>query len=765
MKELKRPEAITQTLPGGWHKRIYLRVTGASAGKKDVVLIAPDETVLRSNVEIERYCKAHKLKLDLNVYNVCQKLVKNVFKKEAAALMKEENSNKTPGRPHIKENKKDAPKSVKGKAKTKPKKSKSSRKSAVLSERRRNQSGDAVTTKRKMLESPTVVDPKRPKMDVQSGTTSLTSRQTRNSLAAALSPAILAVKGPSENLEKKQKAKKTDEKLEEQNKEEEKGDVELSEDEKDDVELEEDEKVEEHHSELKDGDDYEIDFTDDLAAVEEVTTTNSEVMESTNEGKMEAGKVLFEEKKVNGTSPEAEDYELPMDDVELALDDTNFAKVENPEPVSANVEQKHEQEGSAKIEDVVEEETAEPERCPSSASTDSDKIIVINSKDLDKIDQTCIKLFVLPEEGDLPEEVPSGMDINAKDEGTAINVVAEEVVEKLQTTKTNKILSENNVLAKDGNLPESKVLETPEKEPAAEDEAVKVEENPELSEVVVEVENETEDAGKDQDVEDQNGEMINEDVEDEEEILSINEADLEDSDDDSEEEMLEQVETVLKTCGYLGGHTKEEATADTVIGDEMVVKEDAVIEDEVEKEDTVIEDEMPKEDSTEPVNNIEQEETLKSVEEGGLTEVDVSVQQQTEQLPMSPFHLIYESLGTDPWCLLVASIIQPHVTAQVGQVVTLGILERFPTVPSFLEVSDLYSIPECEMDQKVPWVLGQLKKLALLLKKGAILEELEEIVGTYGVNVLEIFNLGRLELRTKAHDLIAYLKWRQEQTR
>jgi hypothetical protein len=93
--EPKKVQYVTQKLPNGWQRRIYLRTNGASAGRKDVVLITPDTKVLRSNVEIEKYAKAHKMKLDPNVFNVSMKLVENVFKKESEILLAKLASPKT----------------------------------------------------------------------------------------------------------------------------------------------------------------------------------------------------------------------------------------------------------------------------------------------------------------------------------------------------------------------------------------------------------------------------------------------------------------------------------------------------------------------------------------------------------------------------------------------------------------------------------------------------------------------------------------------
>jgi hypothetical protein len=83
----KVTSAVTQHLPKGWRRRIYLRTKGASAGRKDVVLISPDDFILRSNVEIERYAKTNKMKLDPKVYTVSLLAVENIFKHEAGRLL------------------------------------------------------------------------------------------------------------------------------------------------------------------------------------------------------------------------------------------------------------------------------------------------------------------------------------------------------------------------------------------------------------------------------------------------------------------------------------------------------------------------------------------------------------------------------------------------------------------------------------------------------------------------------------------------------
>jgi hypothetical protein len=83
----KATHNVTQILPNGWRRRIYLRTKGASAGRKDVVLISPDDFILRSNVEIERYAKTNKVKLDPKVYTVSLLAVGDIFKQEAGRLL------------------------------------------------------------------------------------------------------------------------------------------------------------------------------------------------------------------------------------------------------------------------------------------------------------------------------------------------------------------------------------------------------------------------------------------------------------------------------------------------------------------------------------------------------------------------------------------------------------------------------------------------------------------------------------------------------
>lgn len=109
---------VTQTLPEGWRRRIYLRTNGASAGRKDVVLISPDHFILRSNVEIERYAKTNKVKLDPKVHTVSLLSVENIFKREAEKLLmaKPKTSISSPGSQN--ENKKVYTKAVSRKIRT-----------------------------------------------------------------------------------------------------------------------------------------------------------------------------------------------------------------------------------------------------------------------------------------------------------------------------------------------------------------------------------------------------------------------------------------------------------------------------------------------------------------------------------------------------------------------------------------------------------------------------------------------------------------------
>ena len=57
-------------LPGGWEKKIVPRKSGASAGKWDTYLIAPDRTTIRSNQDLVKYCAATGTQIDPFVINM-----------------------------------------------------------------------------------------------------------------------------------------------------------------------------------------------------------------------------------------------------------------------------------------------------------------------------------------------------------------------------------------------------------------------------------------------------------------------------------------------------------------------------------------------------------------------------------------------------------------------------------------------------------------------------------------------------------------------
>ena len=57
-------------LPGGWEKKLVPRKSGASAGKWDTYLIAPDRTKIRSNQDLVKYCAATGTQIDPFVVNM-----------------------------------------------------------------------------------------------------------------------------------------------------------------------------------------------------------------------------------------------------------------------------------------------------------------------------------------------------------------------------------------------------------------------------------------------------------------------------------------------------------------------------------------------------------------------------------------------------------------------------------------------------------------------------------------------------------------------
>ncbi|XP_065348784.1 uncharacterized protein LOC135945198 [Cloeon dipterum] len=604
---------ITQPLgKDGWRRRVYLRTTGASAGRKDIVLIAPDETLLRSRVEIDRYCKEHNLTLDPEVYSVSQSKAEHLFKKEIAALIRikeaTKNTQESVAR-KAKENDKANKESLKDKvaaaasaaqmsvAPVKAKRGRPPKVKSVLSERCRNKSGDSasssLTKKRKHSVSP-VKDAKK----LKESPTALTGRQTRNSLATSFSPPKLD--NPTglvtpDSLPKSWKVQKN-------------GDSNLIFVESGSsslsslrqlkiyaakhcirVDLEEFKHFFETQSDatgnhasqnetaeadIPEGADESksvatsesLEHIEDISEDEEDKETGeqAEGSEAKKEGEEDTALANAEESESLGSELEelasnifeSDDYDVPMDDFETRLQTEEFAGKEKEPEAEANSKE-------------VKEEEIDPE-------IPVEDIKVVNNKDLDKIDPTNFKFFVLPED--------------------------------------------------DGELPSD----------------------------------------------------------------SITAADNQCEEESSNEEESHVPESATELAGVQG----------------------------------------------EPE------------EEWDLC---------------SPYNLIYESLGTDQWRLLVASIIQPHVSAQVGQVLTLNFLERCPDPASALQLSDPFSLPECEVDPKFAWVLGKLLKLARFLTEGTTDEKLKELIGSYGVAVLTIFGESKLDIVTEEYDLKTYLSWRRNQ--
>jgi len=64
-----RVQHVIQKLPNGWLRKVYLRTTGATAGRKDIVLVSPGPNAihLRSSLEIERYARENKITLNPKV--------------------------------------------------------------------------------------------------------------------------------------------------------------------------------------------------------------------------------------------------------------------------------------------------------------------------------------------------------------------------------------------------------------------------------------------------------------------------------------------------------------------------------------------------------------------------------------------------------------------------------------------------------------------------------------------------------------------------
>ncbi|CAB3369399.1 Hypothetical predicted protein [Cloeon dipterum] len=596
-----RVKHITQPLgKDGWRRRVYLRTTGASAGRKDIVLIAPDETCLRSRVEIDRYCKEHNLTLDPEVYSVSQSKAEHLFKKEIAALIR------------IKEATKSTPESVARKAKENDKANKDSPKDkvataaaaaaqmsvapvkakrgrppkvkSVLSERCRNKSGDSasssLTKKRKHSVSP-VKDAKK----LKESPNAFTGRQTRNSLATSFSPPKLD--NPTglvtpDSLPSSWKVQKN-------------GDSNLIFVESGNcslsslrqlkiyaakhcisVDLEEFKHFFETQSDAtgnhaSQNGTAEADIPEDFSEDEEDKETGQQVDGSEEKKEVEEDTALAnaEESESLGSELEelasnifeSDDYDVPMDDFETRLQTEEFG-LQTVEFAGK------EKEAEANSKEVKQEEI-DPE-------IPGEDIKVVNNKDLDKIDPTNFKFFVLPED--------------------------------------------------DGELPSD----------------------------------------------------------------SITAADNQCEEESSNEEESHVPESATELAGVQG----------------------------------------------EPE------------EEWDLC---------------SPYNLIYESLGTDQWRLLAASIIQPHVSAQVGQVLTLNFLERCPDPASALQLPDPFSLPECEVDPKFAWVLGKLLKLARFLTEGTTDEKLKELIGSYGVAVLTIFGESKLDIVTEEYDLKTYLSWRRNQ--
>jgi len=86
---------------------------------------------------------------------------------------------------------------------------------------------------------------------------------------------------------------------------------------------------------------------------------------------------------------------------------------------------------------------------------------------------------------------------------------------------------------------------------------------------------------------------------------------------------------------------------------------------------------------------------------------------------LSPYALIYETLGSEAWPLLVAAFVQSNVIASVAPVLIRTLLKRFPTPTSCQQqLEDVLSLPECKFVPKLPWILMNLKKVAEKLALG-----------------------------------------------
>lgn len=64
-------------LPGGWEKKIVPRKSGASVGRWDTYLIAPDGTKIRSNQDLIKYCAGTGTQIDPLVINMDKSCVED----------------------------------------------------------------------------------------------------------------------------------------------------------------------------------------------------------------------------------------------------------------------------------------------------------------------------------------------------------------------------------------------------------------------------------------------------------------------------------------------------------------------------------------------------------------------------------------------------------------------------------------------------------------------------------------------------------------
>ncbi|CAB3365842.1 Hypothetical predicted protein [Cloeon dipterum] len=137
------------------------------------------------------------------------------------------------------------------------------------------------------------------------------------------------------------------------------------------------------------------------------------------------------------------------------------------------------------------------------------------------------------------------------------------------------------------------------------------------------------------------------------------------------------------------------------------------------------------------------------------------------QIPLkSPFNLIYESLATQPWKVIVSSYLVSRLNASKGYCIVLKFFDEFSSLDEMENVEALLNfftgkrtIPVAER------VAQELRLIAETLKDKSVTSLMDvPCIEKYTIEVFQIFCVGDwTKIQPESYDLECYVEWRRQQ--